>query len=64
MTRKDYYLIVKVLRDLPRVGTVGQYVPYESIIGAMCKEFEDDNPRFNRGEFVAACYPDDRIDKR
>ena len=59
MTRKDYYLIIKVLKDLPRIyGNV----PYDALVGAMAKEFELDSKRFNRTAFVTACYPDARLD--
>ena len=64
MTKKDYYLIVKVLMDLPRVASRGKLdcVPYDALVGAMCREFEQDNERFNRRTFVAACYPNAKLD--
>lgn len=61
MTKKDYYLMVKVLKHLPRI--YGSYVPYDALVGAMMREFELDNERFNRATFVTACYPDSRLDK-
>lgn len=60
MTKKDYHLMIKILQHLPRIyGNV----PYDALVGAMAREFEQDNPRFNRTTFVTACYPDARLDR-
>lgn len=60
MTKKDYYLMVRILKHLPRIyGNV----PYDALVGAMVREFELDNDRFNRSTFIAACYPDARLDR-
>lgn len=61
MTKKDYFLMVRVLKHLPKL--YGSYVPYDALVGAMAKEFEQDNEGFNRTKFVTACYPDTRLDR-
>lgn len=62
MTRKDYELIARALRSgfmtqppLPMGSEVDIYDNYRIIIGSMASALEQDNPRFNRDKFMAAC---------
>lgn len=52
MTRKDYELIAKVLRDF--VGDGGDVIDRDKIAYELAKALSQDNPRFNRLRFLVA----------
>ena len=63
MTKKDYILIAKVLKDKKhlKVGDIqllddlSHTINYGRLMAVLCQMFEDDNPRFNEDTFRAAC---------
>ena len=62
MTRKDYELIAKALRNgfmaqppSPMGSEVDIYFNYRLIVGSMANALERNNPRFNRDKFMEAC---------
>lgn len=52
MTRKDYELIAKVLRDF--VGDGGDVIDRDQIAYKLASALAQDNPRFNRLRFLVA----------
>jgi hypothetical protein len=50
MTRKDYELIAKILREARILG-----LSYEDIISAFAVNLGKTNPRFDVAKFLAAC---------
>lgn len=52
MTRKDYELIAKVLRDF--VGDNGDVIDRDKLALELSKELAQDNPRFDRERFLVA----------
>lgn len=54
MTRKDYELIAKVLRDF--VGDSGDVIDRDKIAGELSKAFAAENPRFNPARFMEAVW--------
>ena len=63
MTKKDYELIARVLKDQlescfthvnKQIGTIEAY-SVECVVKQLTKELEQDNPRFNRQKFMKAC---------
>jgi len=66
MTRKDYELIAKAIREERRCIQGHPYPPIakEHLLGGMIKAqvaisvaFGNDNPRFDSGKFHKACEP-------
>lgn len=62
MTKKDYELIAKALRDgfmtqppSPMGSEVDIYGNYRLIVGSMANALEQQNPRFNKTIFYDAC---------
>lgn len=53
MTKKDYELIARVLRDESSDGQA--YRPDETLCLAMADALAEDNPRFDRVKFLVAC---------
>jgi hypothetical protein len=60
MTRKDYVLLAKVLRE-SKTGEFIDAFPVSGeemrldIIGRIATMLQQDNPRFNREKFITAC---------
>lgn len=52
MTRKDYELIAKVLRDF--VGDSGDVIDRDQMARALATAFVWDNPRFDYDRFLVA----------
>jgi hypothetical protein len=52
MTRKDYELIAKVLKDF--TGDSGDVIDRDKIALSLALALELDNPRFNRERFLVA----------
>ena len=52
MTRKDYELIARVLRDF--VGDSGDVIDRDKIALELSKALAGDNPRFDRERFLIA----------
>ena len=52
MTRKDYELIAKVLRDF--VGDGGDVIDRDKIAYELANALSQDNPRFDRKRFLIA----------
>lgn len=67
MTRKDYeataHAIAQVTKDwaAPNGGMLTRETRHllEDIADALADVFAADNPRFDRGRFVSACYPNE-----
>ena len=62
MTRKDYILIAKVLKECQTLKVELNYphnfshaVNYGKLMAVLCQMFEDDNPRFDEKIFRTAC---------
>ena len=63
MTRKDYVLVAKVLKDNKhlKVGDIqllddlSHTINYHRLMAVLCQMFEDDNPRFDEKIFRKAC---------
>lgn len=59
MTRKDYIAIAKVLLQAQLCASEDKYNSAEQAIGGVAREiasvFQQDNPRFDRRRFMAAC---------
>jgi hypothetical protein len=58
MTKKDYELIARILRDARAIGTTGAE---RHLLDIIASDFADslakDNPRFKKERFFAACTP-------
>ena len=59
MSRKDYVAVAGLIRSrLPYGGTTTHKCHYAAVAdfaGGMADLFASDNPRFDRGRFLAAC---------
>lgn len=56
MTRQDYKLIAAVLKSVrPNPAEGGEDPVWFNVVVELCKTFKVENPRFNRGKFIAAC---------
>ena len=56
MTKKDYVLIARVIKDANdgmKNGIITE--PVDFIASHLCEILEADNPRFNREQFLSAC---------
>jgi hypothetical protein len=54
MTRKDYNLIAGVFSGIAEVIDINETVGAD-LARRLADEFEQDNPRFDRARFLAAC---------
>jgi hypothetical protein len=54
MTRKDYELIAKVFAEVDTCSD-GAAEVVEELAHALANALADDNPRFDRARFLAAC---------
>ena len=62
MTRQDYILIAKVLKECQTVKVELNYphnfthaINYGKLMKVLCARFENDNPRFDEDIFRTAC---------
>lgn len=54
MTKKNYVQIAAILSEAGQYGD-----PVDYITAELCDVFAQDNPRFDRERFIAACEPKD-----
>jgi hypothetical protein len=62
MTRKDYELIAKVLKDF--TPDDGVFIERDQIAGALANALYFENPRFDRARFLVAAGVIDRCEVR
>tara|TARA_R110001632_G_scaffold207808_1_gene332012 strand:- start:45 stop:251 length:207 start_codon:yes stop_codon:yes gene_type:complete len=62
MTRQDYILIAKVLKECQHIKVELNYphnfthtINYGKLMKVLCARFENDNPRFDEDIFRTAC---------
>lgn len=60
MTRKDYILIARVLSECRRQTPAPAY---NAIVEAFAHELSAEDPRFNMGKFLKACYTNNTLTK-
>jgi hypothetical protein len=54
MTKKDYVLIAKVLKDSSELERI-EPVVFKLVCKRFSKVLANENPRFDRGRFLTAC---------
>lgn len=54
LSRKHYVDIARVIADY-RHRSDGEDWPWEGLVQDLCDMMAEDNPRFDRAKFVAAC---------
>ena len=52
MTRRDYELLAKAVRE---VQTEPPMLQIPELVNILCRDLEDDNPRFDQAKFRKAC---------
>ena len=59
MTKKDYAMVAKVIRDRPTIPIVGGVcIGKGSLVDALCLALKKDNPKFDEERFKETCYED------
>jgi hypothetical protein len=58
MTKKDYIAMAAALRPSHASLPLGEY---HDIVERCAAMFKADNPRFDKGRFIRACYPDPKV---
>lgn len=56
MTRKDYVLIAGAIADRMRDADHTQTLTIDAVASRIADALQRDNPRFDRGRFMAACW--------
>ena len=52
MTKKDYIKLANLIKEK---ATGNDYIFIDDLLDGLCTILEDDNPRFDRERFIAAC---------
>ena len=57
MTRKDYIMIAKIIKDseVKYKGLNKSMINKGNLINALCYELKKDNSAFNKDRFISAC---------
>lgn len=58
MSRADYVLIAKVINELYNTDDYIDHQTIEAVVDSLADELENDNARFDRDRFIAACLKD------
>lgn len=54
MTKKDYIKLAELINDQTAIPSQ-QFICKEAFINGLCSILKEDNPRFDRERFIAAC---------
>ena len=56
MTRKDYILLAKAIKDATTLDEYGDEIVHKGdLIDDLCGELKQDNMEFNKDRFINAC---------
>ena len=56
MTRKNYIMIAKIIKDSTTLDSYGDVIVHkEDLINDLCYELKKDNSAFNKDRFINAC---------